>query len=148
MSIAKEKLMRQKAAAHYLSCFNDQCPLHERCLRWEVGLYTSPSTRIITCVNPRSQAASNGQCDLFRDNQPVSMPVGMKNRFYLDMPAHTAQGIKRTLIAHNCRATYYKYHNGQRPIDPEYLTIIQRTCQEAGWQGPLEFDGETIDYVW
>ena len=143
----KEILFRNKAEK-YLCCFNERCPRHDHCLRWEVGQYYSPTCHAVTCVNPRYQTAADGLCDLYRDDQPVIMPLGMKTRFYHDMPAHTAKAIKRRLIAHTCRATYYKYHRGDRPITPDYLAVIQRVCREEGWQGPLEFDGEVTDYVW
>ncbi len=143
----KETLFRQKAD-HYLCCYNADCPRHDHCLRWEVGQHIDPERHVATCVSPFYQKAADNQCDLFRDNQPVTMPVGMKTRFYHDMPYHVQRFIKDHLIAHNCRATYYKYHNGERPITPDYLAVIRSICQQAGWQGPLDFDGETTDYVW
>lgn len=147
MNNDKKTQFTQKAAT-YLCCFNDYCPRHTQCLRWEVGTYVAPATSIVNCVNPRYQKAIDGQCDQFRDNQPITMPVGMKNRFYHDMPAHTAQAIKAALIAQNCRATYYKYHRGDLPIVPDYLALIKRVCLKEGWQQPLQFDSEVTDVVW
>ena len=143
----KETLFREKAA-DYLCCFNDHCPRRNQCLRWEVGKYLDPSVGVITSVSPHYRGVADGHCDLFRDNQPVTMPVGMNTRFYYDMPTHVARAIKSGLITHNCRATYYQYHNGQRPITPDYLALIHTLCQQAGWSQPLQFDGEVTDYVW
>lgn len=142
----KEKILREKAKT-YMVCFHDECPLHERCLRWEVGRYASTELRVSKCVSPRYEKAGTEQCDLYRSNEPVRMPVGMKH-FYYDMPAHTASDIRRSLIAHNCRATYYKYHSGYRPITPEYQHLIESVCRRHGWNGPFNYDGEVIDYVW
>ena len=36
--LEKETLFREKAKK-YLVCFNESCPLHAQCLRWEVGQY-------------------------------------------------------------------------------------------------------------
>ena len=141
----QEQLFREKAKK-YLACFNGGCPLREQCLRWTVGQYVDIDVRVVTCVNPRYTLVGEG-CDLFRDNRPITMPVGM-TRFYHDMPGHIERSIKRRLIAHSCRATYYKHHRGDRPITPDYLAVIQRICREEGWQGPLHFDGEVTDYVW
>ena len=33
-------------------------------------------------------------CDLFRDNQPVTMPVGMRQHFYHDMPGYIQVDVK------------------------------------------------------
>ena len=141
----QEQLFREKAGK-YLVCFNGECPLREQCLRWTVGHYVDPALRVVTSVNPHYALAGEG-CDLFRDNRPVTMPVGM-TRFYLDMPGQMERSIKRRLIAHSCRATYYIYHRGDRPIPPDLLALIRQVCREEGWQGPLRFDGEVTDYVW
>ena len=143
----KEELFRRKAES-YLICFNHGCPQHEHCLRWQVGQYVNPKQTVVNCVNPYYAPAAEGHCDLYRDDQPVTMPVGMKEHFYYDMPARIAQKIKQTLIDHNCRATYYHYHNGTRPISPDYEAFIRQTCQRFGWTQPLQFDSTIEDYVW
>ena len=143
----KEILFRQKAMS-YLCCFNAQCPRREQCLRWEVGQYVDPEERTCHCVNPRYRLAQQGQCDLFRDNRPVLMHVGMKEHFYRDMPTHVERQIKARLIGGSCRSTYYKYHSGLRPIDPAMLAVIEEACREAGWTAPLRFDSEVEDYDW
>ena len=143
----KEILFREKAET-YLVCFNGACPRHEQCLRWQVGQRIDPRKRIVTSVSPFYAPAAEGHCDEYRDARPIRMPLGMKNHFYEEMPARTAYNIKNALIAHNCRATYYKYHNGKLPITPEYEALIRQTCRRYGWTQPLVFDGEVVDYVW
>lgn len=143
----KVKLFQQKAES-YLCCYNSHCPRCGQCLRYEVGQYADPKQRIVTAVNPRYEHGADGTCHLFRDNQPLLMPVGMTQHFYYDMPGRIERAIKRRLIAANCRTTYYKYHRGDRPITPDVLSLITRVCREEGWQGPLQFDGEVEDYLW
>ena len=143
----KEKLFKEKAE-NYLLCYCDDCPQHGECLHWEVGTYADEGLNVVTCVNRRWAKVKDGPCPFFAFNQPVHMFCGMKNQFYRNMPAHIAVSIKKRLIAHNCRATYYKYHNGQKPIPPHFLEFIQQVCQEEGWTQPLRFDCEVEDYVW
>jgi hypothetical protein len=135
-------------ALNYIVCYNEQCPLHTKCLRYDVGQYVPAGQLLVTSVSPAYEHALDGNCTLFSDNTPVTMKVGMKNRFYMDMPAYIATKIKGRLIAHTCRSTYYKYHNGKRPIPPTLLSFIESVCREEGWTGPLVFDGEVKDYVW
>ena len=142
----QEQIFREKAEK-YMVCFNAECPLHEQCLRWTVGHYVDSACHVVTCVNPRYAPAAKGRCDLFRDNRPITMPIGMTG-FYRDMPGHTEHSIKRRLIAQSCRSTYYKYHRGDRPITPDMQELITRISREEGWQGALTFDGEVTDYVW
>ena len=143
----KEQVMRE-AADSYLCCFCGQCPRHEQCLRWEVGLYADRSRHLMRCINPRYKAADDGTCTFFRDNTPQLMPVGMRKQFYREMPAYKATAIRRRLIHHNCKRTYYMYHNGLKPITPDYYELIATVCKSEGWDGPLLFDGEVFDYVW
>ena len=143
----KEQVLRE-ASKNYLCCFNDRCPRHEQCLRWEVGQYVDRNRKLASCVSPRYAGADDGSCSLFRDNTPQVMPVGMRRQFYRQMPAYMAIAIKGRLINHNCRRTYYMYHNGSRPITPDYYQLIATVCKSEGWDGPLLFDGEVFDYVW
>ena len=142
----KTTLFREKAAT-YLCCFCDQCPLHERCLRYEVGSYIDPRQHLVTSISPHYAPAAAGTCEYFRDNQLRKMPLGMTH-FYDDMPHRIERAVKNQLIGLNCRATYYKYHRGDRPINPDFLTDIQSACSHAGWTQPLHFDSEVEDYAW
>ena len=146
-TITKEQLFAEKAKT-YVCCFNAQCPQREQCLRWEVGQYAASADRVATCVSPVYEHAADGHCDLFASNLPVTMPVGMKQHFYRQMPGLTERAIKRDLIDATCRATYYKYHSGHRPITPAVQQLIEDTCRRHGWKGPFRYDGETTDYVW
>lgn len=147
MENIKEETFRKKAN-DYLVCYNEYCARHEHCLRWQVGKYVKPSLQAVTCINPNYAPAVEGRCDFYRDDQPVKMPIGMKTKFYEDMPARMAYRIKNALIDYNCRSTYYRYHNGLRPITPAYETLIRSVCNRFGWSQPLQFDDEVIDYVW
>lgn len=144
----KEEVFTQKATRGYLVCYNDHCPLHQQCLRYDVGQYKPAKELSIRVVNPCYEHAGDGQCPLYRPNEVQRMPVGMKKFFYLDMPVRIARRVRNRLIDHNCRSTYYQYHNGKRPITPDLLAFIKQVCREEGWTQPLVFDGETEGYAW
>ena len=143
----KEALFREKAKTYFV-CFNDFCPRHRQCLRWEVGRYYDPEVHAVKCVSPLYSKATGGECPLFVDNTPRRMPVGMKQHFYYDMPGHIATSVKNSLIAASSRATYYKYHRGDRPITPFVQSQIESACRRFGWNGPFVYDSEIEDYVW
>lgn len=142
----KEQMLRKKALSNMV-CFMEQCPLHERCLRWQAGAYVPAERRVATCVSPRYEGAATEQCDLYCSDEPVHMPLGMRH-FFDDMPARIAAGIRRSLINHNCRTTFYKYQSGRRPITPDYQRLIEAVCRRHGWNGPFNYDGEYVGYVW
>lgn len=143
----KETLFRQKADK-YLCCFNSHCPRHDQCLRYETGQYYDPHRHTANTISPLYDKAADGSCEYFCDNQPVTMPVGMKQHFYYDMPSRIERQVKSALISHFGRTLYYSYHGGRRPIPPQVLATIESVCQQAGWTQPLQFDGQEEAYLW
>ena len=73
----KETLFTEKAK-NYFVCFADQCPLHATCLRWEVGQYVDVDEEAILSMNPRNRLIAQGECKYYRNDEPVKMPVGMR----------------------------------------------------------------------
>lgn len=142
----QESIFSEKAVS-YLVCFNTQCGLHEKCLRWMVGQHvpSEPISRL--SINPLNSQVVAGSCPVFRDSAPRHMPVGMTH-FYYDMPGRLERAIKGALISRYSRTGYYRYHNGSRPITPEVEEEIRRTCNEHGWTQPLKFDSYVDDYQW
>ena len=143
----KETIFTQKAK-NYFVCFADLCPLHATCLRWEVGQYVDVEEKAILSMNPRNHKIAQGECEYYRKDEVIKMPIGMREHFYYDMPRHTEQAIKQELIDHFGRYNYYRYHSAHRPITPDVLQVIQTVCQRHGWTQPLRFDAEVEDYVW
>lgn len=146
--IAEKTALFTEKAKHYFVCFADQCPLHETCLRWEVGQYVDADEVAIMSVNPKNRKIAQGECENYREEQIVRMPLGMRNHFYYDMPHHTELSIKQALIDHYGRYSYYQYHSAKRPITPDVLHVIQSVCHRFGWTQPLQFDSEVVDYLW
>lgn len=148
MTMDQKTALFTEKALQYTVCFAQQCPLREQCLRWEVGQYVDPEEKVLTCINPLHKDVAKGQCPNYRNNQKMTMPVGMRKYFYHDMPQYQARNIKNALILHYGRTTYYRYHSAIRPILPEVLQVIQNVCHRYGWTQPLRFDTEVEDYTW
>ena len=142
----KEALLIEKARKSVI-CFNSECPRHEHCLRWQAGRVVTGSQRLAHVVSPHYAPIAQGRCDYYVNDQPLVMPVGMKH-FYDDMPQRIQVRIKKELILYSCRATYYKYHSGLRPIHPAMQQLIERVAREAGWQGPFVYDSEITTFDW
>ena len=144
---SKEQLLRENSDK-YVVCFNAACNKHEHCLRWQVGQHVSERVWMVKCVNQCYAPVVAGQCDCYRDDKPLVMPVGMKEHFYDDIPLGKARQIKRTLISDYGRTVYYRYHSGLLPIPPQVQAHIQMVCRQAGWTEPLHFDSETEELQW
>lgn len=141
-----EKILKQKAEK-YLVCFNDQCPKHEHCLRWQVGLYVPVKQMTITCVNPKLKLSAKGGCSSFREDQIKKVAKGMVH-FYDDMPRKLEVAIKTELIATFTRVGYYDMRKGLRPITSDLERMIRQVCRNHGWTKKLHFDDYVDELIW
>ncbi len=144
--MTQQEIFQQKAR-HYLLCYVNECPLHERCLRWLVGQEGDPGPISKVSINPRHPDIKANRCTMFQENVKVRYAKGMMNFFY-DMPHHTEVAIRSHLIALFSRKRFYEYRNGTRLIPPDVQSVISHVCKQAGWTAELQYDGWEEDYKW
>lgn len=143
----KQALLGYKAKKG-LVCTIGKCSRHTHCLRWQAAQLASSSQHMLNTINPNFERAVGRQCEFYVSDEALVMPVGMTQHFYEDMPQRIQQRVKKVLIQHSCRATYYKYHSGHRPINPAMQQLIEDTCRAAGWSGPFIYDSYVTAYDW
>ena len=94
---SREQLFAEKAAKNYAVCHSQTCSLRTHCLRWLLRTYTPQSRRITTCVNLNHPAMQTDACPMYRNDQPVRMPLGIAKMYY-DMPQRIAPPLKQHVI--------------------------------------------------
>ena len=146
MNIEKELLI-QKAKEGYTICCVESCPLHNHCLRWLTGQHVPNTRSAYHCVNPNYEGVATADCPMYRNDQPIRMPLGIAKMYY-DMPQRIARPLKQHLIEYFNRKRYYEYHSGYRPVPPVHEEYIRHAAQSYGWTGPIEFGGYVEDYLW
>ena len=62
----EKELLIKKANEGYTVCYEEQCPLRDHCLRWQVGQHVPHTAYAYTCVNPNYQGVANAQWQEFR----------------------------------------------------------------------------------
>ena len=144
---SREQLFAEKAAKNYAVCHSQTCSLRTHCLRWLLRTYTPQSRRITTCINLNHPAMQTDACPMYRNDQPVRMPLGIAKMYY-DMPQRIAHPLKQHLIEYFNRKRYYEYHSGYRPVPPVHEEYIRHAAQSCGWTGPIEFGRYVEDYLW
>lgn len=142
----QEERFRAKAP-HYLKCFIDGCPRHDRCLRWLVGRYASTTDVSVVSVNPMHSDVKGGQCPMFREQVLASHARGMMG-FFEGMTSRQEHNIRQRLIARFTRKGFYALRKGDELITPRMQQDIARVCQDEGWTGTPQFDGWEEDYLW
>nr|MCR5578414.1 DUF6078 family protein [Prevotella sp.] len=122
----REQLFAEKAAKSYAICHSQTCPLHGHCLRWLLLAYVPKDRRLTACVNLNNPAMQTETCPMYRNDQPVRMPLGIAKMYY-DMPLRIAHPLKQFLIQHFNRKRYYEYHSGYKPVPPDHEQFIRQT---------------------
>ena len=143
----RDKLFAEKADKSNAICYTQTCPLHLHCLRWQLQSYTPKDRRITYCVNLNNPAMQTESCPMYRNDQPIRMPLGISKMYY-DMPQRIAHPLKQFLIQHFNRKRYYEYHSGYKPVPPDHEKYIRQTILRFGWQQPIEFNSYVEDCLW
>ena len=147
MSIAKELLI-EKAKVGYTVCYQDQCPLCQQCLRWQVGQHVPNTASTYRCVNPHFEGVTTDNCPMYRNDQKVRFAKGMTHIFNNDMPKRVESAVRYGIIGLTNRTYYYEYRKGERLIPPALQENIRDLFRENGWTDNVQFDGYVEDYDW
>lgn len=145
--MTREEKFADKASTSYTICYSQTCSLREHCLRWLLRDYTPKAHRVATCVNLNNPTMQTETCPMYRNDQPVRMPLGISKMYY-DMPYRIQRSLKKHLISYFNRKRYYEYHSGYRPVPPDHEQYIRQAIRDYGWTGPYEFNGYVEEYLW
>ena len=86
-------------------------------------------------------------CPMYRNDQPVRMPLGI-SRMYYNMPQRIERSLKKLFINYFNLNRYYEYHSGYRPVPPDHEQYIRQAIRDYGWTEPYEFNGYVEEYLW
>jgi len=144
----EKELLIKKANEGYTVCYEEQCPLRDHCLRWQVGQHVPHTACAYTCVNPNYQGVATTECPMYRKDQKVRFAKGMKHLFNDDMPKRVKDAVKFGVMGKSNRTYYYEYKNGSRLIPPALEEHIHNLFRENGWTEEVHFDSYVDDYNW
>ena len=142
---AREDKFREMATKSTV-CQSEACPIREHCLRSILRDYVPERYLIVTAVNLGNPKTQTADCPQYRPDQPVRMPLGLKQMYY-DMPHHLERDIKNRLISLFSLKRYYQYHGGRRPVTPDVEATIRQTLLAFGWTAEPVFDGYVEEYL-
>ena len=126
-------------------CYNEKCPMHEHCLRFQTALEVTEEWG--TCgwaVLPST--LKNGECIFYRKDEKVTLATGFVVK---DNPRVTNMFIEmRDKISGYLggNGTYYLYRNGKKWLSPEQQEGIRRIFREAGYTEEVVFGKTKEDY--
>lgn len=128
---------------HYLSCFNDDCPLADGCLHRLAARSGRQKDDVVSAVNPVRCCGES--CRYYKPNKVVTMAYGMKDSFH-EVKADNISPLRNTLINHFGRGSYYLRRNSLRPITPDEQQYISSVFRQFGYE--VKFDRMVEETEW
>ena len=128
---------------HYLLCLNDDCALADECLHRLAARSGRQKNEVVTAVN--SVLCSGKSCRYYKPNKMATMAYGMKGSFHEVKADHIAS-LRKTLINHFGRGSYYLRRNGLRAITPKEQQYISSIFHQYGYE--VKFDRVEEETEW
>lgn len=128
----------------YAHCFNGRCPQSGSCLRHFVAENCTSQYPTLSIINPNCIPA-DAPCPYFKEVRTYRMAWGIKH--LLDkVPYEAADEMRRQLIAHFGKNTYYRFYRLERPLRPEDQEFVCRLFQRKGIAEAPRFERYSEEY--
>ena len=125
-------------------CFQQECPLHETCLRYRVGTMVPATVVHHDVVLPSARQGDTCQC--FATDTPVVIARGMK-RLFNGMSRWEAEALRKSVMGcFSSRTHFYRYRDGEYPITPDIQARIARVFEHFKTGSVPHFDDTTEEY--
>lgn len=140
-----KELKWKNVPSDWALCFNQNCPMHERCLRWLAAQLAPEELTICRCVMP--QALKKGQCPHFATAEKVRMARGFMH-LYDKVLKDDYTSLRKTLTSMlSGKRYYYEYRRGDRLLSPENQEKIRQLFASRGYADSVRFDDYEEEFV-
>jgi len=129
-------------------CFNQSCPLHEHCLRFQAGVLAPSDLTVSRCVTPR--ALTEERCKVFTSMEPTKMARGFSTIYQKVLKRDYTSLRKFMTNLLSGKRYYYEYKRGERLLSPEQQSDIRELFASFGYKDSVQFDSyeETLHFPW
>ena len=141
-----EKQLESKNIPYgYKLCFNESCPLRDKCLHYQAYLLKPADRFGGPAIYP--DAWKNGRCQRFNDVKQVQKAWGFTHIYnnvpHRDLPE--ARANVRSYFSGGC-GPYYRYHHGENKLSPKQQADIIAILSKFGPTDGLAFDQYEMDW--
>ena len=113
-------------------CFNDNCPLADKCLRRHVARKMPDNTERTECITPN--ALQDGQCRWFASMETITTAWGLR-RLYDKVYHKDYMPLKKAITTLlRGRSNYYRYNNGELTLTPQEQQQIAQLMADMGYR--------------
>jgi hypothetical protein len=129
-------------------CFNQSCPLHEHCLRFQAGVLAPSDLTVTRCVTPR--VLTGERCKVFTSMEPTKMARGFTTIYQKVLKRDYTSLRKFMTNLLSGKRYYYEYKRGERLLSPEQQSDIRELFASFGYKDSVQFDSyeETLHFPW
>lgn len=130
--------LQQQMPAGYMVCFQQDCPLHDSCMRFVAGQNLPDDRQMGNAVFPA--ARQGDQCRYYHKYRVFNGAAGFNTLFNNVLARHSVQ-LRQAIKDHlGGNGTYYLYHNGKKWLTPEQQDWILSLFRRYGYTEDLSFD--------
>ena len=139
-----KKLTYKDAPHDWAICYQNDCPLSDRCLRHAVAQLAPPTLTHHVTVLPAARQGDH--CRLFASTEPVRIARGMKG-IMKGIPSGLAMDLRQGLytIFGSC-PHFYRYRAGRYPVTPELQERVAALFRKHGITTEPHYDETALSY--
>ncbi len=145
LGLMEKQLELKNIPWEYELCFNENCPLREKCLHYQAYLL-QPARRLGgPAIYP--SAWKSGECSRFTEAKLIQKAWGF-DHLYDNVPNNLKSAARQDVHAYlgSGQSAYYRVHHGERMLSPrqqrDILHILSRYCSTEG----ISFDHYVTDF--
>lgn len=127
-------------------CFNSECAMREKCLRFKAGKLAPEETTVCPCITP--MALKDGDCRHFASSEKVLFARGF-SRIYDKVLKQDFTPLRKAMTTMlQGKRYYYEYLRGERRLSPKQQQSIRNLFAKGGYAESVCFDEfeETFDF--
>ena len=129
----------------YELCFNENCPLREKCLHYQAYML-QPAKRLGgPAIYP--SAWKSGECSRFTEAKLIQKAWGFEH-LYDNVPNNLKSTARKRVHAYlgSAQSAYYRVHHGERMLSPcKQRDILDIVAQFGSTEG-ISFDHYVTDF--
>ena len=135
----------QLVPRNYPHCFNQQCSRSAECLLHLVAQNSTSQYNTLKIINPKCIPDDTTHCPFFKSNRKIRVAWGTKHLLD-DVPYKDGGTLRRQLIDHFGKNTYYQVYRLERGLHPEEQEYIRKVFRSNGIAKEPGFEKYTEEY--
>lgn len=143
-----ECLNYDEVPKNFVHCYQANCTLSERCLRYQAAHHVPSNKRKVLAINPSHSLKVDGQqCPEFLTDKSIQYAYGMSQVFE-GLPYQKAKAIKNEIIELIGKTQFYRMKRKEIRISPKQQECFEEVFLKHGITVKPKFDCYIEGHLW